>query len=281
MPERRHTLNDLEIIEFTSPANGPAVIFLHGGPGLYGYMQTFAGSLAQHCQAVYYEQRGSRQGNLEVGIEDHLQDLARIVDHYAKDSKPIIVGHSWGAMLAVLFAGRHSNRLQKAILIGCGPLSKHQGEVFQEELQKRFGNRQDYYDDLWSALSQEEDEVRQQKLADHYIDELMEIYQMDPTSGSEIQPRHWDFRGGYRAMCESEDYIANDEYVKALSTICVPLTIMHGRLDPVSPNALFDLARKHVSELSTFEFAKAGHYPWAGPDRETFLERLKQELGSS
>ena len=143
MTVRKHTIDGLEIIDYGAFKNGPKVIFLHGGPGMYGYMEAFCESLAGQCNAVYYQQRGSKQGNCDIGILDHLRDLQRVVSHYseAEEAKPIIVGHSWGAMLAVLFAGRHSDLVQKVILIGCGPLSAKQGDEFQQVLCARFGDR--------------------------------------------------------------------------------------------------------------------------------------------
>ena len=280
MQGRKHTIDDLEIIDFGTVGSGPKVVFLHGGPGMYGYMERFCESFASHCNAVYYEQRGSKQGNCDIGILDHLRDLERVVQHYSEESNPIIFGHSWGAMLAVLFAGRHSELLRKVILTGCGPLSETQGEEFQKVLNLRFGDRKEVYDHLWNAIGEEKDENKQQKLADRYIDSMMEIYQMDPFSGLEIQPRYWDYRGAYRTMCESDRYVSQNEYVKALDTIDVPLTIIHGTCDIISPESLFGLIRKHVKNLRTFELAKAGHYPWAGPCRAEFLEILKQEMES-
>ena len=85
-----------------------------------------------------------------------------------------------------------------------------------------------YYDRLWTAIVDEKDETKQQQLADRYIEEMMEIYQMDPVSGGEIQPRHWDFKHAYRTMCESDQYVSQNEYVNALSKIDVPHDIDSG-----------------------------------------------------
>ena len=279
MPAETQMIDGLRVFDFGKIATGPKVIFLHGGPGLHGYMEVFCESIAGDCRAVYYEQRGSKQGNCDIGIADHLRDLERVVARCTETEKPIIVGHSWGAMLAVLYAGRFSNTIQKAVLVGCGPLSEEQGEEFQCVLSIRFGDHEDEYDQLWNSILVERDSVKQQLLADEYIDRMMEICQMDPYSGAEIQPRHWDFKGGYKTMCESDEYIARNMYVDALSKIDVPLTLIQGDRDVVSPESLFSLARQKVSELRTFEVADAGHYPWAGSGRDEFLKILKQETG--
>jgi pimeloyl-ACP methyl ester carboxylesterase len=231
----KRTLGDLELLEFGNSSQSPRVIFLHGGPGMYGYMQTFCEEFSIHCNAVYYEQRGSKQGRFETGIDDHLQDLINIVDHYSSESKPIVVGHSWGAMLAILFAGSHSNMIAKTIAIGSGPLNKIRGKEFQEELISRFGDRREYYDNLWNVIGEEKDENKQRELANDYIEKMMPIYQMDPKSGLEIQPLRWDFKGGFNTMCESDEFVDKNEYENSLRNITSPLTMIQGTHDIISP----------------------------------------------
>ncbi len=276
----RHQLNGLEIIEYQESVNDPVAIFLHGGPGLYGYMQSLSRSFSAVCNPVYFDQRGSKQGNGPIGIRDHLQDLECIVQYYSKVSKPVLVGHSWGAMLGVLFAGRFSSMIRKLILIGCGPLSEKQGNEFQKELACRFGDRKEELDSLWNNIVEEQDVVKQQRLADYYIDQIMEFYQGDPLSGPEIQPRVWDFKGGYHAMCESDRLIVENKYTDALGKIEVPVRLIQGSLDVVEPAALFSLASQHISDLKTYELLNAGHYPWVGPCRDEFMEILKREICS-
>ena len=241
-------------------------------------MEAFCESFSPYCNAVYYNQRGSKQTQDDIGIADHIRDLKRIVDHYSEELKPIILGHSWGAMLAVLFAGRYSNSLQKVILTGCGPLNEIQGQEFQRELCVRLGERKEYYDRLWKSVKSEADETKQQESADRYISEIMEIYQNDPNSGSEIHPIFWDFKASYKTMIESDEMISNNEYENALSHIEVPLTIIHGTYDIISPESLFTLAQTHVPHVKAYKLVEAGHYPWAGPCREEFLEILKREV---
>ena len=276
MKREERTIGDLRIIEFRNV--GPPVIFLHGGPGCLGYMEAFCESFSHFCNAVYYDQRGSKQTHGKIGIADHIRDLERIVSFYTDESRPIIFGHSWGAMLATLFAGSFPDLVQKVILSGCGPLNEIHGREFQQELCSRFGKRKRYYDQLWKSIEAELDETKQQENADRYIREIMQIYQNDPSSGLEIRPIHWDFKASYNTMRESDRFVSENRYEDALSNISVPLTIIHGKNDIISPESLFSVIRKHVPHARTFELEKAGHYPWAGPCREAFLEILKNEI---
>ena len=277
-PFSTHGIDGLEVREYDAPVVAQPAVFLHGGPGLYGYMPSLCESLTACCRCIYYEQRGSKQGRCDVDVEDHVQDLRRVLDHFTGDTRPVVVGHSWGAMLAVWVAGTYPELMDKVVLVGCGPLNAKQGQEFQVELVARFGDRRAYFDGLWTTLETERDPGRQQRLADEYIEAMMPIYQMDPVSGQEIQPRRWDFQGGYTAMCESDEMVSQNLYESALSKITAPLTVIQGQFDVLSPEALFSLARTRAPQARTFSIAGAGHYPWAGSGREVFLELLKDEL---
>ena len=269
-------VGDLDTLDFCGV--GTRVLFLHGGPGCYRYMEPLCKQLSAYCNPVYYEQRGSRQTLDGIGISEHIDDLQQITRYYSKESKPILVGHSWGAMLAVLFAGRFSHLLQKVVLVGCGPLNQTQGSEFQEVLCQRFGQRQAYFDALWDSVEKEQDPERQQQNANQYLKEMMPIYQNETNPESMVDSLHWDFRASYKTICESDEWVSTDQYEKALRTIQVPLTAIQGSYDPVSPESLFPLIRMHLPQAKTVTLDQAGHYPWAGRQGEAFIELLRTEL---
>jgi len=109
----------------------PVLLWLHGGPGgaerpLFQY---YNGDLEMHFVVAYWDQRGAVRsfdpeadpGDLTVAR--HLADLDVIVDHlrnvFGRD-KIVLVGHSWGGMLGMLYAQRHPAKV--AALIAVAPL---------------------------------------------------------------------------------------------------------------------------------------------------------------
>ncbi|NVO21260.1 MAG: alpha/beta hydrolase [Bacteroidetes bacterium] len=105
------------------------VIFLQGGPG--GFIsERRVNSLAPLADAGFdiylYDQAGSGSSGKLHNIEDytaerHVRDLAAIIDKIGT-GKVILLGQSWGAMLAVLYTARHQDRVEKLILTGPGPI---------------------------------------------------------------------------------------------------------------------------------------------------------------
>lgn len=83
---------------FGDPA-APTVVVVHGGPGgNYGYLLNLHKLEADYF-VVFYDQRGAglspRVPAKELTLQSSVDDLHRIVSHYAHGDPVRIVGHSW------------------------------------------------------------------------------------------------------------------------------------------------------------------------------------------
>lgn len=105
------------------------VIYLVGGPGGYiseGTIRDFT-LLAEDGYDIYlYDQIGSghsdRLADIEAyTVDRHKSDLAAIIQNISAE-KVILIGQSWGAILATLFVADHPEKVNKLILTGPGPI---------------------------------------------------------------------------------------------------------------------------------------------------------------
>ncbi len=114
-------------------AKGPKkpypVIYLHGGPGGHitdhdiGIFSSFADS---GYDVYLYDQAGSGQSARSADIEQytvhrHIEDLDAIIQKIGTQ-KIMLIGQSWGAILATLFATAHADKIDKLILTSPGPV---------------------------------------------------------------------------------------------------------------------------------------------------------------
>jgi proline iminopeptidase len=98
------------------------IIYLHGGPGGYIYTKNIEvlSKLADAGYDVYlYDQVGSGLSARldyvkEYTADRHRKDLEEIVKQI-KAEKVILIGQSWGAALAVLYAAENTNKVDKLI----------------------------------------------------------------------------------------------------------------------------------------------------------------------
>lgn len=100
---------------------GPvAVVFESGfGQGAGAWKQVVA-ELGADCDCIAYARAGlggSGSDGRPKRIEEHLQDLEAVMDSLAPHRKVVLVGHSYGGLLASEFARRHPQRLLGLVLV--------------------------------------------------------------------------------------------------------------------------------------------------------------------
>jgi proline iminopeptidase len=118
--------------------NNPMIVVLHGGPGGdYRSLLNCSRFSADGFFVVFYDQRGSglsRRQNKGVYTSTQLfiDDLDAVIKYYRPkpDQKIILMGHSWGAMLATAYINGHPGEVRGAVLMEPGGLTWHDAEEY-------------------------------------------------------------------------------------------------------------------------------------------------------
>ena len=101
-------------------APGTPVVFLSGGPRVPNYLDDVAALLPDR-RVVIYDQRGtgdSRALDGDLSWAAHVEDLEQLRSALGADQLALF-GHSWGGMLAQLYACEHAERVER--LFACNP----------------------------------------------------------------------------------------------------------------------------------------------------------------
>ena len=116
------TANDLTFHYVKWGEQGPSIICLHAlTTNAFSY-QALADDLAQDHQLYAYDLRGrgdSDKPEQGYSVPIHAADLAQLIDAWGL-KRPILMGHSLGALIALYFAGHYPDKLSKLILIDAG-----------------------------------------------------------------------------------------------------------------------------------------------------------------
>ncbi len=112
------------------------VIYLHGGPGGHiqdGIIKSLAPLAAEGYDIYFYDQIGSgssdRLPNITAyTVRRHVLDLAAIAEKLG-NQKVILIGQSWGAILATVFAAAYPGKIERLILPSPGPIFPVHGEL--------------------------------------------------------------------------------------------------------------------------------------------------------
>ncbi len=120
---------------------GPEVIVLHGGPGAHhDYLRPGMDALATGRTLVYYDQRGGGRSpvarDVPVGWREQVADLDALRDVWGLERLHLL-GYSWGALLAMLYAVTHPDRVASLALLSPAPAATHERAAYDAALAAR------------------------------------------------------------------------------------------------------------------------------------------------
>ena len=116
---------------------GTPMIVLHGGPDFdISYLLPELDRLPDKLHLIYYDQRG-RGRSADYGTPKTLRwsemaDLDEVREHFHLE-KVVLLGHSWGTVLALQYAPRHLERVSRLVLMDPAPASAADINRFRKE----------------------------------------------------------------------------------------------------------------------------------------------------
>lgn len=244
----------------------PPVALLHGGPGLWDYLEPLAAMIDDLTIVHRYDQRGCGRSD-HVGpltMERYLADLDALRRHWGHE-KWTLVGHSYGATLALAYAG---TRPDHAAAVGylCGVGIGDWQQPFRAEKRRRARAHQARLDEL-SAIPRSTEQEVEWRVLTWSTDYANADRGLEFARAMAEQP--WPIN---QEANRSVTFTDADCLAWAAGVRC-PVTFVHGSADPRPPaNALLLADRLPGSRRHVLE--DAGHLPWfEQPDRVAELLR--------
>jgi pimeloyl-ACP methyl ester carboxylesterase/GNAT superfamily N-acetyltransferase len=232
----------------------PTVVLVHGGPGAPGSLAPLARDLARECRVVEPYQR--RSGGQPLTVDRHVADLEEILNESCADARATVVGHSWGAMLALIHAAAHPGRIASLVLVGCGTFDREARAEFQARLDRRIDRA--LRERLERLEAEEPDpDARLARTANL----LLPAYSRDPTV-SRLEGERCDARGHRETWSSYLELEARGFVPAAFAAIDVPVLMLHGADDPHPGATIRGSLERHLPRIEYRELARCGHYPW-------------------
>lgn len=266
-------LERIEVCEHGRVHGGVPLVVLHGGPGAPGSARGLASALARSRWVLEPLQRWS--GTVPLSVAQHVADLAQVAPERA-----VLIGHSWGAMLALSYAALHPARVHALVLVGCGTY----GDAAREAYQRAFASclkpeRAARRDRLRKDLEQQRSEVERDRLRAELAALAAEVmsYDAQPEPGAYARV---DERGLRETWDDALRLQREGIEPARFAAIGAPALMLHGDDDPHPGLLTYQALRPHLPQLEYVGLLRCGHEPWRERHaKEFFVETLFEWLG--
>jgi proline iminopeptidase len=219
--------------------------------------------LAEDRELIFYDRRGGGRsrvaGAAAITWRTHVADFERVVRELRLEPL-IVVGYSWGGLLALLYAieaaaGRVAPVPREMLLVDPAPVSRR----YRAEFEAEFARRQSS-----PAVRRLREELAASGLREHdpdaYRQRAFELsvagYFADPDRARDLTP----FRVVARVQQAVWESLGDYDIVPALGSVRLPALVVHGRQDPIPLASAEACARALAARLVVLE--QCGHVPY-------------------
>lgn len=232
-------------------------VLIHGGPGAIGSLKNCAEELSRLTGRGIVEALQSQYSIAELIEELYLQII-----EYCQE-KPTLIGHSWGAWLAALFAGKYPKMCKNIILVGCPPLAdKYVREISLRRLQNLSDEESKIFQRMTDNVAVDEDMKKISGIlekSDNYYLESSEKLMADKAD-NEMYNRIWN---------EAAKLRTNGELLTAFKNMQSKLFLIQGVCDPHPIEGVIKPLEENGIPCKTYILEKCGHSP--------FMEKYAKE----
>ncbi len=246
-----------------STGRGPALLVLHGGPGLSDYSEMFVEEL-QGWRALRYTQRGTPPSTARAPytVHRHVDDALAVLDAHGVE-RAVLVGHSWGGFLACCVAAAAPHRVAGIVIVDTLGLSEDGGMAeFDAELEARtpaenLPRLQELSEQTNSGRVPGDDEFLESLAL--MFPSYFAVPSLAPALPSYIGASFPAFAGTFESI---ETELGRGQPAASLGSFDEPVEVLYGELSPMPAHVALQTAAVFPDATVT-AVPGAGHFVWA------------------
>ncbi len=248
--------------------SGPAVVLLHGGPGMWDYLGPVAAMIDDLATVYRYDQRGCGRSSSEppYDVTTAVADLDALREHWGVEEW-VVAGHSWGATLALTYCLEHPDRARAMLYLSGAGIDPAWRDEFHGNLAAILGPEgQREMELLRERLATVEGEDRS-AASRELTTVLLSAYFADRTRGRELARSLFieDLELNNEVNAELGEYAYRLQEVgelrERLSALRIPVLVLHGEADPLPVWTARELAAI-LPNTELRVLPSVGHLPW-------------------
>ncbi len=256
--------------------SGDPVLFLHGGPGLFhDYLVQPFRQLSSNYELIFFDQRGSGASsalnpNRAIYINDFVADIEAL-RQALNFSTFTLIGHSWGGLLAVLYAVKFGKNLKSMILVDPAPGNSSFDKIGRNTIQNRL--TADDREEINSIMQTNPFEKREMDAINRFVQINEKPRYFDQSYVSKNKPI---FTFDTLTKLQTVSGLLNEELddydiYQRIQGLDTKTLVIHGDYDPIPVKS----SRKYSEMLTGSRFQlinDCGHFP--------FIEKKEETLSS-
>ena len=246
----------------TRTGTGEPLVLCHGGPGFWDTFEDLAYLLADVAAVHRWDQRGcgrsERRGPYTVARG--LADLDAVLGHHGL-ARAALLGHSWGAELALRYTLAHPDRVTRLVYvsgIGVDPEETWHDD-YERNLRDRLGGHLDRLQELEGRARRTEAEEREFDLL------WLSADFVDRARSLELAERLTTPFLGMNRECaralNADRRRSSGDLLGASANLTVPVLLVDGAHD-VRPRWAVDSLERALPAVRRVVLEGAGHLPW-------------------
>jgi proline iminopeptidase len=263
---------------------GAPLFVLHGSSGSHSYFLPYMEALSDEYQLFFYDRRGTglSDGHLDltaISIDQFVEDLEalRVAFGFEKIS---LMGHSWGAIIALAYALKYQAHLDHLILVDSTPVVNKFLIEFSKTLEQRFqGLSAEAQHELATTCARPSAELSPQEISKcNQLGVQLKFY--DPDKAASVA---WPMEKNtlknsatVQALITSSFNRMQHDLDTQLPTVRVPTLIIHGDFDAI-PLGSSEYLHQHIPGSQMVLISQSGHFPFI-EQPEQFVAALRAFL---
>jgi proline iminopeptidase len=252
------------------PEDAPVLLVVHGGPGGNHLSLRPLESLAPQYRVVLYDQRGTgaseRLGGpkamARMTLEENVEDLEAIRQKLGRE-RISIVGHSFGGALAIFYATKYPQHVDKLVVYSGGPenaaLAEAKRKAHQEKMTEE--ERNDLRVGIQALQAAAERNAPEEELDALFLEvaEVMfpSMYCKRPVDRGETDYGRAGFWAG-QAINAYQERFSPEAMAEKLKQLDRPVLLTWGRCEP-SPKERLLYLLDHLPNAQLVIFEDSGH----------------------
>ena len=255
-------------LHYRSVGSGAPLLLLSGGPGLeVDYMSGVAKELGSAYRCILLEQRGtgrSRPPSLsatQMTVKLFVDDI-EAVRVSLNVERLIILGHSWGGMLAMAYAAAHPDHVRSLILVDSGGMDLSFGPIFDDNLRSRASMTERQELEKAEAELQHASDANALNTASVTSTRLITPYYFyDRSLADKLVPLPKDANLQRVAALMEGDLVNNYHVRAAMKSFSRSTLVIQGHQDPMPETVAIEIHEAIQNSQLVF-IDRCGHFPW-------------------